>query len=112
MPDDIVLVVVHHECVVPKMTVRANFHRGSRGNGCAVVDECMISDLDPSRSVCDQLNGHDRSVKADAFTEHHLATTRKLDAALQSHRERHLCLAAQAQLSVHDVTEFRDLADE
>src|SRR5271154_7075405 len=105
MPDDIVLVVVHHECVVPKMTVGANLHRGSRGNGGAIVDECMISDFDPPRSVCDQLNGHDRSVKADAFTEHHLAATRDLDATSQSHREGRPCLAAQAQLSVHDVTE-------
>src|SRR6266571_1296157 len=103
MPDHIVLVVVHHECVVPNMTVRANFHRGLRSNGCAVVDECMISDFDPPRSVCDQLNGHDRSVKADAFTEHQLAATRELDAASQSQ---------QAQLSVHDMTEVCDLADE
>jgi hypothetical protein len=35
-----------------------------------------------------------------------------LDAASQSHRERHPCLASQAQLSVHDVTELCDLADE
>src|SRR2546423_10762749 len=105
MPDHIVLVVVHQECVVLNMTVRANFHRGSRGNGCAVVDECMISDFDPPRSVCDQLDGHDRSVKADAFTEHYLAATRGVHAASQSHRERRPCLASKAQLSVHDVTE-------
>jgi hypothetical protein len=72
----------------------------------------MISDFDPPRSVCDQLNGDDRSVKADAFTEHHLAATRELDTASQSHRERRPYLASHAQLGVHDVTEVYDLADE
>ena len=111
-PDDTVLVVVRHERVVPKMTVVANPHRGPSSNGCAVVDECMISDFDPPRSVCDKLDGHDRSVEADTFTKFHLAATRKLDAPLQSHRERHACLASQAQLSVHDMTEVYDLVDE
>jgi hypothetical protein len=72
----------------------------------------MISDFDPSRSVCDQLNGYDRSVKADAFAQHYLSVTRELEAASQSHRERSPRFAAQAQLSVQDVTEVCDLADE
>jgi hypothetical protein len=48
----------------------------------------------------------------DAFTEQRLAVTRELDAASQSHRERRPCITSQAQLSVHDVTEVCDLADE
>ena len=59
-----------------------------------------------------QLNGHDRSDKAHAFAEHHVAATRDADAALQSHREGRFCFSPQTQLGVHDVAEICDLADE
>jgi hypothetical protein len=72
----------------------------------------VISNFDPPRSVCGQLNWHNRSDKADAFTEHYLAVTREQDAAVQSHREGHPCSTSQAQLSVHYVAEIRNLADE
>ena len=72
----------------------------------------MFSDFDPSRIVGDQLNGHDRPVKADAFTKHDLAATPELHAAAQPHREGRFCLTQKVQLSVYDVTKVFDHADE
>jgi hypothetical protein len=45
----------------------------------------MFSDFYSPRFISNQLNGYDRPVKADAFTEHDFAASIEANAAAQSH---------------------------
>src|SRR5215207_2954663 len=110
MDDDIVLAIVHHERVMPKMAVRSNLHQAARGNRRPIIDESILSNFDSARTVCSKLDRNDGSGETYTFSQRYFSAARYDAASAQSHRKGCLHLAPQPKLGVDNACVVSDLA--
>ena len=103
VPDNVVLVIVHDECVVANKAMRSNLDRSARGNGGAIIDKCKIADFYSTVGVCPELYRYDCADKAHPMANNELSFTGDVKTSGQTHGQRQSRLSEQVPLSVQDA---------